>query len=88
MSNFKYKSGTMVSYDMGVIKGQAIVMGATEGSPLMGNSYILKDPKVNSDVYPYDFFVCHELYIKDDIRIGGKDTGFQFIDTTTTIRKI
>lgn len=72
VSEFKYKNGDMVSYDCCGVTGQAIVIGvATNGDPLIGRSYILKDQKIKSDVYPYECFVCPELYIKDDIRVGG-----------------
>ena len=68
----KYPSGTMVSYDMGVVKGQAIVVGmATTGITLLGITYILKDPKINSTDYPYDYFVCPEIYITDNIKTNN-----------------
>lgn len=63
---YKYKNGDSVSYDMGILKGNAIVVGVSSTPlPWLGATYILKDPKMDTDSYPYECFACPENMISD-----------------------
>lgn len=63
---YKYKNGDSVSYDMGILKGNAVVVGVSSTPlPWIGATYILKDPKMNTDSYPYECFVCPENMMSD-----------------------
>jgi hypothetical protein len=56
------KQGTRVEFDIQFHKGKGTIVGvATNGSPIIGKSYIIEpDEKLKSDVYDYTHFVAWE----------------------------
>jgi hypothetical protein len=60
------KQGTRVEFDVQSFKGKGTIVGvATNGSPIIGKSYIIEpDEKLQSEVYDYTHFVAFESQFK------------------------
>lgn len=60
----KLKKGTKIEFDYQSIKGNGVIVGYGRDYPITGTEYIVKCDRDLSTIYPYDTFICPEIYLK------------------------
>jgi hypothetical protein len=68
-TEFKYKNKEIVTFDNGIIKGTAHVVGACNtGNPIIGITYMVEvitsNTPIPCDIYPYSIISMFECHIR------------------------